>query len=82
MVILVMRDPAVYDADEEAENVDSLSRVCEWLQNPSSTQLMLVRFLCEALRDGFMKGSLIRDSLQVMSCIQPRDLGKLKSANK
>ena len=81
MVILAMMDQAVYDADDEAENVDSLSRVCEWLRNPSNTQLLLVRFLCESLRDDFMKGSLIRDSLQVMSCIQPRDLGKLKSAS-
>ena len=78
-VILAMQEQAVYDVDDDTETVDTLSRVCAWLENPNRPELMLIRFLCETMRDEWMPGGLIRDSLQVMCGIQNQDVSKLRA---
>ena len=76
-VIQALQAQAVYDAESEVEAVDSLARICTFLTRPQNDEVMLIRILCDSLKDGWLPGSLVKDCFVVMASLEPNELKKL-----
>ena len=60
----------------QADSLESLRELCAWLRAPSKNVTM-TRIHAEDLVGEWMHGSLIRDSLKLLSSIDSRDVRKL-----
>ena len=72
-VVLAMLEQSVVT---QADSLESLQELCVWLRAPSKNVTM-PRIHAEDLVGEWMHGSLIRDSLKLLSSIDSRDVRKL-----
>ena len=73
VVVLAMLEQSVVS---QADSLESLRELCAWLRAPSKNVTM-ARIHAEDLVGEWMHGSLIRDSLKLLSSIDSRDVRKL-----
>lgn len=73
-VILALQRHQVYSEETTMDAISSLAELCQWLEAPRSSTIMLARFNCETLRGDWLPGSLVRDCFQVLSSLEAHEL--------
>ena len=65
-MVLALQTQHVFNMEEHAGVCAPLSRLCSWLQKCKDSGIMLARFDAEEVAKSWLRGSLVRDSLDVL----------------
>ena len=77
-VLLQLQEQNVFTMESTPAQCEGLAKLCAWLQTSLARELVTGRFESEKLQPSFLQGSLIHDSLRVITSVDESILSKWK----